>query len=94
MAMDTQPPFDGVVRGDISVFLTVNKFRVELSDGQFVDAVLPDELVEKILPLYVGPPVTDRIGVLVELRERPAMHRIVALTGNSGWCGAPQAPRR
>jgi hypothetical protein len=86
-------PFDGqavigkTMKGKILTFLTENKFRVQLSDGQLVDAVLVDELIEKILPYYSGPPITSRIGVVVEFRDRPAMHRIVEVKGNDGWCG-------
>ena len=93
MWIDDQPPFTGTMHGEIWGFLNANKFRVELSDGQLVDAVVPDELIEQIRPHYTGPPVVDRIGVVVEFRERPAMHRIIQIRG-SGWCGTARPFRR
>ena len=94
MALDTQAAFTGAMRGEIRLFLTANKFRVELSDGQFVDAVMPDDLIEKILPYYSGEPLVDRIGVSVEFRDPPAMHRITEISGNGGWCGQARAAHR
>ena len=93
MSTDDQPAFTGTMHGEIWGFLNANKFRVELSDGQLVDAVVPDELIEQIRPYYTGPPIVDRIGVVVEFRERPAMHRIIRITG-SGWCGTARPFRR
>jgi hypothetical protein len=94
MALDTQPKFTGTMRITISLFLTANKFCIELSDGQLVDAVMIDDLLEKIRPYYSGPPLVDRIGVIVEFREHPAMHRIVEICGGDGWCGPARAERR
>jgi hypothetical protein len=94
MAYDEQEACTGTMSGTIWMFLSANKFRVELSDGQVVDAVLPDELVDEMRPYYSGPPIAERIGVVVEFRQPPAMHRILEITGNDGWCGAARPARR
>ena len=77
MALEGQPEFDGTMDGQIYCFLTANKFRVELDDGQVVDAAVPDDLIETIRPYYTGEPLVDRIRVVVEFRQPPAMHRII-----------------
>jgi hypothetical protein len=82
------------MRGTIWCFLTANKFLVQLSDGQLVDAAVPDDLIEVIRPCYTGPPLVDRIGVVVEFRQPPALHRIVEITGDGGWCGVTRASWR
>ena len=94
MELDGQPEFTGTMHGEIWGFLSVNKFRVELSDGQLVDAAVPDELIEQIRPFYSGPPIVDRIGVVVEFRQPPAMHRIIHINSGSGWCGEARPYRR
>ena len=94
MSFDDQPAFTGKMDGTIWCFLTANRFRVELHDGQLVDAALPDHLIDLIRPYYAGPPVVDRIGVVVEFRPPPAMHRIVKIKGGGGWCGMPRPNRR
>lgn len=94
MSLDDQSDYTHTMAGTISCFLTANKFRVELHDGQIVDAVLPDHLIAQIRPYYTGPPIADRIGVIVQFRPPPAMHRIIDITGDGGWCGAPRTPSR
>ena len=92
---DEQPGAHGTMDGTIWCFLTGNRFRVELYDGLLVDAVVPDHLIEQIRPYYVGPPALERIAVVVEFRERPAMHRITEIKGFDGWfSGEPRACRR
>jgi hypothetical protein len=74
-----QPRFKGVMDGKIIEFITENRFRVRLSDGQQVLAVMPDEL----LPIAVehrhllDDPKRQCICVQVEFRKPPAMHRIL-----------------
>jgi hypothetical protein len=94
MSFDEQDEFTGRMGGTIWSFLRENRFRVELDDGQIVEAVLPDELMETMRPFYSGPPITDRIGVVVEFREPPGLHRILEVKGASAWCGLPRPARR
>jgi len=94
MSPDDQPDYTTTMHGTISCFLTANKFRVQLHDGQLVTAVLPDPLIEQIRPYYTGDPIADRIGVIVQFRPPPALHLITQITGDGGWCGAPRTPWR
>ena len=89
-----QPKFTGTMNGPIRVHLNLNKFRVELSDGMVVDAVMTDELIEKVRPWY-----EDRtkglalIDVRVRFRPPPAMPLIVEFN-NPRWGGEARAKHR
>jgi hypothetical protein len=89
-----QPEFTGTMKGEVLVFLTTNKFRIQLNDCQIVDAVMPDALLEVVRPWYEdranGP---DHIRVTVRFREAPAMH-VISTVGSSAWCGVRRANRR
>jgi hypothetical protein len=92
--LDGQPAFNGTIKGSIYLVLAANRFRVELRDGQLVDAVVPDDRIDQLRQYYIGGPITDRIGVLVELRQPPATHQIVRIFGQDGFVGEARTPRR
>ena len=91
---DDQPGSDGTIEGSIYMFLTANRFRVELRGGQLVDAVLPDELIDDMRKYYVGEPIVERIGVLVRLRQPPALNQIISVQGGDGFIGEARSLRR
>ena len=92
--LDAQPMPLRTMRGTIWLFLKANQFRVQLSDGQLVNAVLADALIDQMLKYYESEPLVDRIGVTVELREAPAMHCIIEIHGDDGWCGVARGAWR
>ncbi len=88
-----QPEFTGIMQGVIQVFLVVNKFRVQLDDGQVIDAFMADDLIEEVRPWYEdrtkGP---ERIVVTVKLNKL-SMAQIIEV-GGQAWCGIRRAPWR
>ena len=76
----------GRVRGGrLMAFLHRNLFRVQLDDGVSIVAVMPDEL----LPIYnpnVRLTIVNRPSVEVDMREPPALPKIVAARPSS-FCG-------
>jgi hypothetical protein len=95
LELDAQPTFTRTLRGTIWLFLKANQFRVQLSGGQLVDAVLPDDLMDEILPYCQAEPIVRRIGVTIEFRDPPSMHRIVEIRGGDVlFIGEPRAARR
>jgi len=71
--IDGQPDYLGaeMVRGTIINFLTVNKFRVRVFDGQEIDAVMAEELIPMVAEWYGGgPPLPPGWHISVEVRYR------------------------
>jgi hypothetical protein len=77
MSFDEQDPRSNVMGGRIIVFLRRNLFQVQLDNGQYVTAAMP----EKLLPwgrASLEQPPGQWINVKVRLKKFPRMHRIVA----------------
>jgi hypothetical protein len=72
--------------GTLVEFLRRNLFRVKLSNGVAIVAVMPDELLPSFDPnvqlTKYNYPLVD-----IEMREPPQMPKIVAIKGSGGWCG-------
>jgi hypothetical protein len=86
--MDTQNPVGPKIRvGQLVEFLRRNLFRVKLSNGVDIVAVMPDELLPSFDPnvqlTRYNYPYVD-----VEIGELPQSPKIVAIRRSSGWCGA------
>jgi|GEM_PF-6153326 len=78
-----QPFADELLEGVLVEFLTVNKYRVRLRDGQSITAVMPDAFIEaareRRIDAWAGivTPGEQRIWVQLEPRRAPALPRIV-----------------
>jgi hypothetical protein len=75
-----------VREGRITQFIRRNLFRVKLENGVNIDAVMADEVLPKFDPnlqlnFYNWPHVE------VEMREPPALPKIISLRRSGGWCG-------
>ena len=85
--MDADTPFIPTSRdGTLVEFLRGNLFRIKLSNGVSIVAVMPDDLLPSFDPnvqltKYNYPCVT------VEMREPPQLPKITAVRGSGGWCG-------
>jgi hypothetical protein len=85
--MDADTPIAPTTReGALVEFLHHNLFRIKLSNGVSIVAVMPDELLQSFdsnlqLTKYNYPRVD------IEMREPPQMPRIVAIKSSGGWCG-------
>ena len=85
--MDTDNPVSPKIRkGRLVEFVHRNLFRVKLTDGVEIVAVMRDKLLPSFDPnvqlTRYNYPYVD-----VEIRESPQSPKIVGIRSSGGWCG-------